>query len=170
MHIQDPSRCKSYWPSGVGRLDFVWVPAVRPEDEQPVKQRFDVGDHIFAFRVDLQQPSLFLNKQRKHTTQTLHTISAWGVFLTVLEILFFGICDIPHLIWCSALKNRPPVGRARQSIRSFCSRKPNVLSLQCTLVLKSLYYIMCGAKLCNNTRWRQNTPLHHHCTQSSKTK
>lgn len=47
-------------PSSVGRLDFMWVPAVGPEDEEPVKQRFDVGYHIFAFRVDLQQPSLFL--------------------------------------------------------------------------------------------------------------
>lgn len=38
----------------------MWVPAVGPEDEQPVKQRFNAGDHILPFWVDLQHPTLFL--------------------------------------------------------------------------------------------------------------
>lgn len=50
----------NYKPSGVGWFDFMWVSAVGPEYEQPVKQRLDVGDHVFVFRVDLQQASLFL--------------------------------------------------------------------------------------------------------------
>lgn len=41
------------------------VPAVRPEDEQPVKQRFDAGYHILPFRVDLQHPTLFLPTDRQ---------------------------------------------------------------------------------------------------------
>lgn len=30
-------------PGGVGGLHLVWVPAVGPEEEQPVEQRLDVG-------------------------------------------------------------------------------------------------------------------------------
>lgn len=64
----------NYKPSGVGWFDFMWVSAVGPEYEQPVKQRLDVGDHVFVFRVDLQQASLFLPTQSK---QSVLTLTVW---------------------------------------------------------------------------------------------
>lgn len=71
----------NYKPSGVGWFDFMWVSAVGPENEQPVKQRLDVGDHIFAFRVDLQQASLFLPTQPKQSASTLT-----GILLSLCDV------------------------------------------------------------------------------------
>lgn len=52
-------------PGGVGWLHFMGVPAIGPEDEQPIKQRLDAGHHIFAFGIDLQHPSLCLCTYRR---------------------------------------------------------------------------------------------------------
>lgn len=59
---------EAYEPSGVRRLHFVWVSAVGPKDEQPIKQWFDIGHHVSAFRVDLQQPSLLLQERIQHSS------------------------------------------------------------------------------------------------------
>lgn len=54
----------------------MWVPAVRPEDEQPVKQRLNVGDHIFALGENLQQASLCLQKRitQKKQQQSIRVV------------------------------------------------------------------------------------------------
>lgn len=69
LTAQRASGGPGYSPSGEGRLDFVRVPAVRPEDEQPVEQRLDVGHHVFALGVDLQEPPLFLQKNVRIRTK-----------------------------------------------------------------------------------------------------
>ena len=56
-------------PGGEGGLDLVGVPAVRPEDEQPVEQRLDVGDNVVTLRVDLEQAPLLLHTHRHTGTQ-----------------------------------------------------------------------------------------------------
>lgn len=38
----------------------MWVPSVRPENEQPVKEWLDVGYHWPTLREDLQQASMHL--------------------------------------------------------------------------------------------------------------
>lgn len=98
-----------YEPSGVSWLHFVWVPAVRPEDEQPVEQGFDVGYHVSAFRVDLQQPSLFLQNTHKRysrpsSSQRTVYISANKQLLGVMNrelFIFFCVLGLFILHWSS---------------------------------------------------------------------
>lgn len=40
------------------------VPSIRPENEQPVKERLDVGYHRPALRKDLQQATMHLEEER----------------------------------------------------------------------------------------------------------
>lgn len=47
-------------PGGIGRLHLMWVPSVRPENEQPVKEWLDVGYHWPTLREDLQQAAMHL--------------------------------------------------------------------------------------------------------------
>lgn len=47
-------------PGGIGWLHLMWVPSVRPENEQPVKEWLDVGYHWPTLREDLQQAAMHL--------------------------------------------------------------------------------------------------------------
>lgn len=50
------------------------VPEVRPEDEQPVEQRLDVGHQAFSLGVDLQHPSMFLHRKHKAALSSTSTV------------------------------------------------------------------------------------------------
>lgn len=47
-------------PGGIGWLHLMWIPSVRPENEQPVKEWLDVGYHWPTLREDLQQAAMHL--------------------------------------------------------------------------------------------------------------
>lgn len=47
-------------PGGIGWLHLMWVPSVRPKNEQPVKEWLDVGYHWPTLREDLQQATMHL--------------------------------------------------------------------------------------------------------------
>ena len=47
-------------PGGIGWLHLMWVPSVRPENEQPVKEWLDVGYHWPTLGEDLQQAAMHL--------------------------------------------------------------------------------------------------------------
>lgn len=47
-------------PGGVGRLHLMWVPAVGPEEEQPVEQGGDVGHVGLPLRKDPEDAAVRL--------------------------------------------------------------------------------------------------------------
>ena len=90
----------------------MWVSAVRPEDEQAVKQRFDVGDHTSSLWVYLEQASVNLGTHTYAHTHT-HTHTATSTHTVILEFHLLmihadvgypaGVCvcvylDIPALV------------------------------------------------------------------------
>lgn len=69
-------------PGGVGGLHLVWVPAVGPEEEQPVEQRLDVGHVGFPLGKDPEDAAVLLNNNKDQLMSVTDEI----VLFTCLEI------------------------------------------------------------------------------------
>lgn len=60
----------------------MWVPAVGPEEEQPVEQRLDVGQVGFPLRKDPEDAAVLLNNNKDQLMSVTDEI----VLFTCLEI------------------------------------------------------------------------------------
>lgn len=80
------------------------VPPIRPENEQPIKEWFDVGNHRPALREDLQQAAMHLR-----AGQRMRQEAGWSS----LELL---PCPLEPMLWMPQLLiSLPPTTQALNS-------------------------------------------------------
>lgn len=75
-------------PGGVGGLHLMWVPAVGPEEEQPVEQWLDVSHVGLPFRKDPENAAMLLINDNNDISWSLHHNLALN-FESLITFVFF---------------------------------------------------------------------------------